>query len=111
MGRRDRLLIAIARCLTVLLQVAFPFILFGRLTYPVLRLLLGMHPGIAVLMGLPLFSGAMIVADAVFLPDRFGRHLGQLVRRVGQRAQVGKAQASPRGEVALVPPQPAPSSR
>jgi hypothetical protein len=29
-----------------------------------------MHIGIAVLLGLPLFSGAMIVADAVFLPDR-----------------------------------------
>jgi hypothetical protein len=33
-----------------------------------------MNLGIAVLMGLPLFSGAMIVADAVFLPDRFCRH-------------------------------------
>jgi hypothetical protein len=28
------------------------------------------HTAIAVLLGLPLFSGAMIVADAVFLPDR-----------------------------------------
>ncbi len=65
------LAIAVAGYTTVLLQVAFPFVLFGRLKYPVLTMLLGMHLGIAVLMGLPLFSGAMIVADAVFLPDRF----------------------------------------
>ncbi|PTH87087.1 HTTM domain-containing protein [Streptomyces sp. A244] len=79
------LLIAAAGYLTVLLQVAFPFVLFGRLKYPVLTMLLGMHIGIAVLMGLPLFSGAMIVADAVFLPDRFYTLLPHLRRRVGRR--------------------------
>ncbi|MGA6222994.1 HTTM domain-containing protein [Streptomyces umbrinus] len=109
-------LITIACYLTVLLQVAFPFVLFGRLKYPVLTMLLGMHLGIAVLMGLPLFSGAMIVADAVFLPDGFYRSLGQLFRRVGRSAQVRDAGLSPlgesvpRGESALVPPQSAPVS-
>ncbi|MFD3803085.1 HTTM domain-containing protein [Streptomyces sp. NPDC058611] len=73
-------LIAVVGYLTVLLQVAFPFVLFGRLKYPVLCMLLGMHVGIAVLMGLPLFSGAMVIADAVFLPDRFYRALGRLCR-------------------------------
>lgn len=73
-------LIAVVGYLTVLLQVAFPFVLFGRLKYPVLCMLLGMHVGIAVLMGLPLFSGAMVIADAVFLPDRFYRFLGRLGR-------------------------------
>ncbi|MFI9391598.1 HTTM domain-containing protein [Streptomyces bauhiniae] len=73
-------LIAVAGYMTVLLQVAFPFVLFGRLKYPVLVMLLGMHLGIAVLMGLPLFSGAMIVADAVFLPDRFYLFLPHLYR-------------------------------
>ncbi|ANS63060.1 hypothetical protein SLINC_0836 [Streptomyces lincolnensis] len=102
-------LIAIACYLTVLLQVAFPFVLFGRLKYPVLTMLLGMHLGIAVLMGLPLFSGAMIVADAVFLPDRFYRRVGLLLRRIGRSTHVGEAGVSPRGESALVPPQPAPS--
>ncbi|MEW1569825.1 HTTM domain-containing protein [Streptomyces sp. NPDC093509] len=72
--------IAIAGYLTVLLQVAFPFVLFGRLKYPVLVMLLGMHTGIALLMGLPLFSGAMIVADAAFLPDRFYAALPALFR-------------------------------
>ncbi|MEV6804059.1 HTTM domain-containing protein [Streptomyces sp. NPDC051132] len=71
--------------LTVLTQVAFPFVLFGRLKYPVLVMLLSMHAGIAVLLGLPLFSGAMIVADAVFLPDRFYAFLPHLLRRGARR--------------------------
>ncbi|MFD3531670.1 HTTM domain-containing protein [Streptomyces sp. NPDC058664] len=79
--------IAIASYVTVLVQVAFPFVLFGRLKYPVLAVLLGMHIGIAVLMGLPVFSGAMIVADAVFLPDRFYAFLPRLWRGAVQRAR------------------------
>lgn len=75
------ILIAVIGYLTVLVQVAFPFALFSRLKYPVLVILLGMHAGIAVLMGLPLFSGAMIIADAAFLPDRFYRSLGALGHR------------------------------
>lgn len=81
------LAIAVVGYLTVLLQVAFPFVLFGRLKYPVLTMLLGMHIGIAVLMGLPLFSGAMIIADAVFLPDRFWVAAGKLVRRALGRTE------------------------
>ncbi|MEU0160916.1 HTTM domain-containing protein [Streptomyces sp. NPDC006261] len=81
------LAIAVAGYLTVLLQVAFPFVLFGRLKYPVLTMLLGMHIGIAVLMGLPLFSGAMIIADAVFLPDRFWIAAGRLARRALGRTE------------------------
>ncbi|GAB4060525.1 HTTM domain-containing protein [Catellatospora paridis] len=65
------LLVAVACYMTVLLQVAFPFVLFSRFKYIVLAMLLGLHIGIAVIMGLPLFSAAMIIADAVFLPDRF----------------------------------------
>lgn len=79
------LVVAVAGYMTVLLQVAFPFVLFGRLKYPVLAMLLSMHIGIAVLMGLPLFSGAMIVADAVFLPDRFYTFLPHLCRRAVRR--------------------------
>ncbi|WP_107101083.1 HTTM domain-containing protein [Streptomyces graminilatus] len=104
-------LIAIACYLTVLVQVAFPFVLFGRLKYPVLTMLLGMHLGIAVLMGLPLFSGAMIIADAVFLPDRFYRALGQRLRRTSRWTHSTEARASSCGERALVPPQPVPASQ
>ncbi|MFE9686871.1 HTTM domain-containing protein [Streptomyces sp. NPDC006285] len=104
-------LIAVVCCLTVLLQVAFPFVLFGRLKYPVLALLFGMHLGIAVLMGLPLFSGAMIVADAVFLPDRFYRHLGQVSRRIGRRLTPTRWRVRAGAEPAFVPPQQASSTR
>ncbi len=64
-----QLLITLAGYATVLVQVAFPFALFSRLKYVLLGLLIGMHIGIAVLLGLPVFSGSMIIADAVFLPD------------------------------------------
>ncbi|MCX4981877.1 HTTM domain-containing protein [Streptomyces sp. NBC_00572] len=87
------MVIAITGYVTVLVQVAFPFVLFGRLKYPVLAVLLGMHIGIAVLMGLPLFSGAMIIADAVFLPDRFYTFLPRLWRRAARR--IGMRQAAP----------------
>ncbi|MER7107143.1 HTTM domain-containing protein [Streptomyces sp. NPDC000229] len=100
--------IAAACYLTVLLQVAFPFVLFGRLKYPVLGMLLTMHVGIAVLMGLPLFSAAMIVADAVFLPDRFYHSLGLLCRRPFHRTGAGERPASPGPEKGLVPVQPGP---
>jgi len=96
-------LIALACYLTVLLQVAFPFVLFGRLKYPVLTMLLGMHLGIAVLMGLPLFSGAMIIADAVFLPDRFYLALGRLWRRTARGAGSGGTADVPRTPHARTP--------
>lgn len=104
-----QVLITAACYLTVLLQVAFPFVLFGRLKYPVLVMLLTMHVGIAVLLGLPLFSAAMIVADAVFLPDRFYRSLSLLWRRAAPRASTGEGPASPRPETGLVPVQPGPA--
>ncbi|MDV7217346.1 HTTM domain-containing protein [Streptomyces prunicolor] len=104
-------LIAVACYLTVLVQVAFPFVLFGRLKYPVLTVLLGMHLGIAVLMGLPLFSGAMIIADAAFLPDRFYRSLGRLRQRTGRWTHAEETGVPSHGERALVPPQPAPAGR
>ncbi|MFD8884294.1 HTTM domain-containing protein [Streptomyces erythrochromogenes] len=97
--------IAIASYVTVLLQVAFPFVLFGRLKYPVLTVLLGMHIGIAVLLGLPLFSGAMIVADAVFLPDRFYAFLPRLWRRTGRRAEAWRPGTGRAAGSASVPAQ------
>ncbi|AYN43726.1 HTTM domain-containing protein [Streptomyces dangxiongensis] len=105
MADRHVLLIALTCYLTVLVQVAFPFVLFGRLKYPALIVLLSMHVGIAVFLGLPLFSGAMIVADAVFLPDRFYRYLGQRWRGVARRTDTWEAETPPRGEPVLVPPQ------
>ncbi|WP_369030270.1 HTTM domain-containing protein [Streptomyces adonidis] len=105
MADEHDLLIALACYLTVLLQVAFPFVLFGRLKYPVLTMLLGMHLGIGVLMGLPLFSGAMIIADAVFLPDRFYLALGRLWRRTVRGAGSGRTADASRTPRARVPAQ------
>ncbi|MFJ5611509.1 HTTM domain-containing protein [Streptomyces sp. NPDC093221] len=73
--------LVIAGYVTVLVQVAFPFVLFGRLKYPVLVVLIGMHTGIALFLGLPLFSAAMIIADTAFLPDRLYLSLSAHLRR------------------------------
>ncbi|MFG2904264.1 HTTM domain-containing protein [Kitasatospora sp. NPDC048286] len=54
---------------TVILQVAFPFTLVNRRVKNVLLAVMMLeHVGIAVVLGLPVFSLAMIAADAVFLP-------------------------------------------
>jgi hypothetical protein len=80
---RNLILVAISTHLTVLLQVAFPFVMFSRLKYVVLPMMIGMHIAIAVVMGLPLFSATMIIADAVFLPNRFYQYVAQTWRRSG----------------------------
>ncbi|WP_229345240.1 HTTM domain-containing protein [Streptomyces flavotricini] len=62
---------------TVAVQVAFPFTVFNRRIKNVLLALMMLeHAGIAVLLGLPFFSLAMIAADAVFLPTVFLLWLG-----------------------------------
>lgn len=71
---------------TVIVQVAFPFTLFNRRVKNVLLvLMIGEHAGIAVLLGLPFFSMAMIAADAVFLPTVFLVWLGNRVTRARRR--------------------------
>ncbi|MFD6277015.1 HTTM domain-containing protein [Streptomyces sp. NPDC060209] len=71
---------------TVVVQVAFPFTLFNRRVKNVLLvLMIGEHAGIAVLLGLPFFSMAMIAADAVFLPTVFLVWLGHRVSLGRQR--------------------------
>ncbi|MGX1271409.1 HTTM domain-containing protein [Streptomyces phaeoluteigriseus] len=99
------LVIAAVGYLTVLTQVAFPFVLFGRLKYPVLVMLLSMHVGIAVFLGLPLFSGAMIIADAMFLPDRFYAALPHLGRRTALRFGVRLPVPRQGSGLGTVPPQ------
>ncbi|MFB6570115.1 HTTM domain-containing protein [Streptomyces noursei] len=62
---------------TVIVQVAFPFTLFNRRLKNVLLVaMICEHLSIAVLLGLPFFSLAMITADAVFLPTNFLTWLG-----------------------------------
>ncbi|GAA3393574.1 HTTM domain-containing protein [Streptomyces roseoviridis] len=67
---------------TVMVQVAFPFTLFNRKVKNVLLAAMMLeHAGIAVLLGLPFFSLAMIAADAVFLPTAFLVWLGARTAR------------------------------
>jgi hypothetical protein len=67
---------------TVIVQVAFPFTLFNRRVKNVLLALMMLeHASIAVVLGLPFFSLAMITADAVFLPTGFLRWVGDRVSR------------------------------
>ncbi|MFE1413731.1 HTTM domain-containing protein [Streptomyces sp. NPDC058746] len=83
---------------TVAAQVAFPFTLFNR---RIKNVLLGVmmleHAGIAVLLGLPFFSLAMIAADAVFLPTGFLVWAGArvAVRRVAPAEPALAAAAEP----------------
>ncbi|GAA1907635.1 HTTM domain-containing protein [Streptomyces durmitorensis] len=61
---------------TVAVQVAFPFTLFNRRVKNVLlAAMICEHAVIAVILGLPFFSLAMIAADAVFLPTSFLRRV------------------------------------
>ena len=101
-----QMLVAVVGYVAVLLQVAFPFVLFGRSKYLVLTMLLGMHVSIAVLMGLPVFSSAMIIADAVFLPDRFYMRLSRVGRKILRWTARGRMEASSSAEPSLVPSQP-----
>ncbi|MBQ1118805.1 HTTM domain-containing protein [Streptomyces sp. B15] len=88
---------------TVATQVAFPFTLLNRraknvlLTFMILE-----HLSIAVLLGLPFFSLAMIAADAVFLPTVFLVWLGRRTTALGGRARRLMPGGGPR------PPEPAP---
>lgn len=71
---------------TVMVQVAFPFTLFNRRVKNVLLvLMMTEHAVIAVVLGLPFFSLAMITADAVFLPTSFLLLLGGWVVRARGR--------------------------
>ncbi|ALO09621.1 Putative membrane protein [Streptomyces venezuelae] len=78
---------------TVIVQIAFPFTLFHRKVKNVLLVAMMLeHAGIAVLLGLPVFSLAMISADAVFLPTVFLVALGARAAR-GRDRLLGRRSA------------------
>ncbi|MEU5078322.1 MULTISPECIES: HTTM domain-containing protein [Streptomyces] len=81
---------------TVMVQVAFPFTLFNRRVKNVLLVvMMAEHAVIAVVLGLPFFSLAMIAADAVFLPTSFLRRLGDLAARARGRLAGGAGHEVP----------------
>ncbi|WP_411103793.1 HTTM domain-containing protein [Streptomyces sp. cmx-4-9] len=101
---------------TVAVQVAFPFTLFNRRIKNVLLAVMMLeHAGIAVVLGLPFFSLAMIAADAVFLPTVFLVWLGGRVAglRPG-RVAAGTTGAGPPSAPADAehrPAEPSPAAR
>ncbi|UGY92622.1 HTTM domain-containing protein [Streptomyces gobiensis] len=89
---------------TVIVQVAFPFTLFNRRVKNVLLAVMILeHASIAVILGLPFFSLAMIAADAVFLPTAFLLWLGArssgLLGRFRRRPPQAPAVPRPRSPV------------
>ncbi|MEU5139977.1 HTTM domain-containing protein [Streptomyces sp. NPDC021139] len=87
---------------TVAVQVAFPFTLFNRRVKNVLlAAMMTEHAVIAVTLGLPFFSLAMIAADAVFLPTSFLRRLGGWAARargrLSGRGSAGSRAGAPEG--------------
>lgn len=71
---------------TVIIQVAFPFTLLSRRVKNVLLVaIIAEHAGIAVLLGLPFFSMAVISADLIFLPSNFLRWVDGRVAGVFRR--------------------------
>ncbi|MGW4031929.1 HTTM domain-containing protein [Streptomyces sp. NPDC004838] len=85
---------------TVIVQVAFPFTLFNRRVKNVLLVAMILeHAAIAVILGLPFFSLAMIAADSVFLPTAFLVWLGARVTRGRDRLFSRKSRASGKDQV------------
>ncbi|MET9677644.1 HTTM domain-containing protein [Streptomyces sp. NPDC006482] len=80
------LMILALSCLTVMVQVAFPFTLANRKVKNVLlAVMIAEHLGIAVVLGIPFLSLAMVVCDAVFLPTAFLVALGTRCERLAER--------------------------
>ncbi|MBW1603847.1 HTTM domain-containing protein [Streptomyces sp. JJ66] len=87
---------------TVIAQVAFPFTVFNRRVKNVLLVVMILeHASIAVLLGLPVFSLAMIAADAVFLPTGFLLWLG--ARASGLSARLRRRDRRPAPEPLTLP--------
>ncbi|MCX5266262.1 HTTM domain-containing protein [Streptomyces sp. NBC_00199] len=83
---------------TVIVQVAFPFTLFNRrLKNVLLALMMAEHAVIAVLLGLPFFSLAMIATDSVFLPTPFLHRVGGWAARVREAMLPDREQPAPDG--------------
>jgi hypothetical protein len=75
---------------TVVVQVAFPFTLASRkIKNILLAVMMAEHAGIAVVLGLPFLSAAMIVCDALFLPTALLLWIDARLARGGLRPGAG----------------------
>jgi hypothetical protein len=75
-------LVAVICWSTIILQMVFPVALLHRVSRIIVLVgVTGFHIGIAVLMGLPWFSMAMIAIDTIFIRDVTWQAIGELFRR------------------------------
>lgn len=93
----------LATYFTVIIQIAFPFMLFNRVTRRIALLgILVMHSGIAVVMGLPFFSGIMASADAVLVSGAtwttIAAWFAASVGRIRSRIRGGRTRISATGK-------------
>ncbi|MFF4256307.1 HTTM domain-containing protein [Streptomyces sp. NPDC001663] len=92
---------------TVIVQVAFPFTLFNRrVKNALLAAMMTEHAVIAVVLGLPFFSLAMIATDAVFLPTSLLRRLGEWAARARGRVLARRGRTAPSAPRAPENPEP-----
>ncbi|MFD3456252.1 HTTM domain-containing protein [Streptomyces sp. NPDC058691] len=74
---------------TVMAEVAFPFTLFNtRARTVMVAIMISLHVGIGVVLGLTFFALVMIAADAFFLPTAVLRWVGDRVARAVPRTRV-----------------------
>lgn len=78
----------------VFVQLFLPFVLVNRtLKAVLLPMVMGMHVGIGILMGLPFFSAIMLVSDLFLLGDRDLEALRARMRALRLRISTGWARA------------------
>lgn len=74
---------------SIIIQMCFPMMLLNRISRVIgLFGILSFHLGIAVLMGLPWFSLAMIAIDSIFIRDVTWRRMAAFVKRSWRRSEV-----------------------
>ena len=89
---------------SIILQMAFPMMLLRRFTRVIALFGIGsFHVGIAILMGLPWFSLAMIAIDAIFIRDLTWKAVGDRIGTVWRESRAGTGPAEPAGDPAPEP--------
>lgn len=99
---------------SIILQMSFPMMLLNRVTRVIALFgILGFHVGIAVMMGLPWFSLAMIAIDSIFIRDVTWRRVADFTRQSWTIARAPRDQgvgpappATPVDPPSLAPPLP-----
>lgn len=108
-------IVTVATYTALLAQLAFPFtVLTRRARHVVFVLLAGMHAGIGLLMGLPIFSAVMIACDLLLLTDTEWRTGARRVAVAGRRLRRHLAAAGSMGTAShepLLDPEPTPTRR